>query len=441
MAASTARRCERCGAQLSCYNHESICAPCHAALVPASRTELAARPSHPLAARVRPAPTWLWVSPSAQAALASGDLAAILAAYRHANRLSQAQLAEILGLDQPYVSRIESGARKVRDIRMLARIANRLSIPPHLLGVVGANDADFAGMMQFAEATLRLSETARQSGRAADAVSELWPLVARLEARLSEGRAERDVLVLLAQGRLALGTALGHVLPEERLAVAARWTARAWPVADWLSDDMLKANVLRMHGNELRKCGHHAAALTRLAQALSMTSQPAARGATLGLLARAAAEAGDSAMLDMAVTEAQRLLDAGHQSTMFFSPFALREIRIRGLLATGRVSAAVALADDADHRDGALAVAPQWRVIDQVTVGNVLLAGGDVAGALETLEAAVAAAEAYRLPHQIQRAMRMLGSAPREAARTLFEAGTGALTRLRRLLSAPTASP
>jgi len=260
VAASTARRCERCGAQLSRYNHESICAPCHAALVPASRTELAARPSHPLAARVRPAPTWLWVSPSAQAALAGGDLAAILTAYRHANRLSQAQLAAILGLDQPYVSRIESGARKVRDIRMLARIADRLAIPPHLLGVVGADDADFAAMLQFAEATLRLSEIARQSGRAADAVS-------------------------------------------------------------------------------------------------------------------------------------------------------------------------------------ALAVAPQWRVIDQVTVGNVLLAGGDVAGALETLETAMVAAEAYRLPHQIQRAMRMLGSVPREAARTLVEAGTGALARLRRLLSAPTASP
>jgi len=324
---------------------------------------------------------------------------------------------------------------------MLARIADRLAIPPHLLGVVGADDADFAAMLQFAEATLRLSEIARQSGRAADAVSELWPLVARLEARLSEGRAERDVLVLLAQGRLALGTALGHMLPEERLAVAARWTARAWPVADWLGDDVLKANVLRMHGNELRKCCHHAAAIGRLAQALSMTRDASARGATLGLLARAAAEAGDAAMFDMAVAEARRLLDAGHRPTMLFNSFSLREIRIRGLLATGRVSAAVALADDADHRDGALAVAPQWRVIDQVTVGNVLLAGGDVAGALETLETAMVAAEAYRLPHQIQRAMRMLGSVPREAARTLVEAGTGALARLRRLLSAPTASP
>jgi len=44
---------------------------------------------------------------------------------------------------------------------MLARIADRLAIPPHLLGVVGADDADFAAMLQFAEATLRLSEIAR----------------------------------------------------------------------------------------------------------------------------------------------------------------------------------------------------------------------------------------------------------------------------------------
>jgi transcriptional regulator with XRE-family HTH domain len=438
--ASTVRRCERCGTQLSRYNHESVCAPCRPALPPEQGTVPTPRLSHPLAAGHPPGPTWLWVSPATQAALASGDLATILAAYRRANRLSQAELAAILGLDQPYVSRIERGARKIRDIRTLARIADRLAIPPHLVGVVGTDDTDFATMLQFAEATLRLSEVARQSGHAADAVSELWPLVARLETRLSEGKAERDVLILLAHGRLALGTALGHVLPEERLAVAARWTARAWLIADWLGDDVLKAKALRMHGNELRKCSHHAAAVARLAQALSMTRESSARGATLGLLARAAAEAGDAVMFDLAVAEALALLEAGQQPTMFFNEFSLREIHTRGLLMTGRVPAAVALADGAAQQDSGLAMAPQWRVINQVTVGDVLLADGDVAGTLDILRAAMAAAETYRLPHQIQRAMRTLRSVPSDAGRALAEAGAAALARLRRLLAAPTIS-
>jgi transcriptional regulator with XRE-family HTH domain len=230
-----------------------------------------------------------------------------LTAYRRANRLSQAHLAAILGLDQPYISRIESGIRRIHDVRMLAHIADRLAIPPRLLGVAGADDADFGAMVQFAEATLRLSEVARQSGHAAEAVSELWPLVARLEARLSEGKADSDVLLVLARGRLALGTALGHVLPEERLTVAARWTGRALPIADWVGDDTLKANILRMYGNELRKSGHRRAGVARRSQALSMTSEPATRGATLGLLARAAADRGDLEMFDMAVAEARRL--------------------------------------------------------------------------------------------------------------------------------------
>jgi transcriptional regulator with XRE-family HTH domain len=440
VAASRVRRCERCGTQLSRYNHESICAPCRAGLPPDQETAPAPRGNHPLAARHPPAPTWLWVSPAAQAALTSGDLAAILAAYRRANRLSQVELAAILGLDQPYVSRIEGGTRKIRDIRMLARIADRLAIPPHRVGVVGTDDADFATMLHFAEATLRLAEIARQSGRATDAVSELWPLVARLEARLSDGTAERDVLILLAHGRLALGTALGHVLPEECLAVAARWTARAWPVARWLGDDTLKAKVLRMHGNELRKCGHYGAGVARLAQSLSMTSGPSDRGATLGLLARAAAEAGDAATFDLAIAEAHTLLEAGHQNTVFFNRFSLNEIHTRGLLATGRVSAAVARADGA-AQDSGLAISPQWHVINQVTVGDVLRAEGDVAGAFDTLQAAMAAAETYRLPHQIQRAMRILASAPHNAAEPLAEAGAAALARLRRLLSTPRATP
>ena len=187
MAGSAARRCERCGAHLSRFNSEAICAPCYAASLPLSPTELAGEISRPPIGGARRAPTWLWVSPSAQAALARGDLADLLTTYRHANRLSQAHLAAILGLDQPYISRIETGVRKVHDVRMLARIADRLAIPPHLLGVIGADDSDFGAMVQFAEATLRLSEVARQSGHAAEAVSELWPLVARLEARLSEG--------------------------------------------------------------------------------------------------------------------------------------------------------------------------------------------------------------------------------------------------------------
>lgn len=108
-------------------------------------------------------------------------------------------------------------------------------------------------MLRFAESTIRLAEVVRQAGRAVEAVDALWPLVSRLETRVAEGYAERDVLVLLGHARAMLGVSLGTVLPEEQLAAAARWTGKALLVAERLEDRAFLAYVLRMHGNELRK--------------------------------------------------------------------------------------------------------------------------------------------------------------------------------------------
>jgi hypothetical protein len=87
------------------------------------------------------------------------------------------------------------------------------AIPPHVLGVTDEDDADFVAMLQFADSVIRLAELTRRSGHAVEAVNELWPLIARLEARVASGRSERDVTVLLTNARVAFGTSLGHILP------------------------------------------------------------------------------------------------------------------------------------------------------------------------------------------------------------------------------------
>src|SRR5207248_7624470 len=118
---------------------------------------------------------------------------------------------------------------------------------------VGAPDAAaFTAMLQFGESAIRLAAIARQAGHGADAVNELWPLVTRLETRVADGHTERDVLLLLARARAELGVSLGYVLPEERLAAAARWTGRALWLAKRLDQQELLALALRVHGNELR---------------------------------------------------------------------------------------------------------------------------------------------------------------------------------------------
>jgi transcriptional regulator with XRE-family HTH domain len=142
----------------------------------------------------------------------------------------------MLGYDRTYISMIESGRRHFTDLGTLAHLARTLAIPPHLLGIAGPDDADFTAMLAFGISVIRLAQIARQSGRAAEAVSELWPLITRLEARVAAGYAEPETMSLLAQARMSLGVALGDLLPDERLATAARWTGRALRIAWHLED-------------------------------------------------------------------------------------------------------------------------------------------------------------------------------------------------------------
>ena len=60
----------------------------------------------------------------------SGDtrLARILVAYRQAYSLSQSALAELLGVDQSYISKIERGRRTIKDVQFLKRVVDRLGV-------------------------------------------------------------------------------------------------------------------------------------------------------------------------------------------------------------------------------------------------------------------------------------------------------------------------
>ena len=59
---------------------------------------------------------WDWTDHASRQALRSGDLGAILRAYRRVNGLSQEKLAVVLGYDKTYISMIERGRRAVHDV-------------------------------------------------------------------------------------------------------------------------------------------------------------------------------------------------------------------------------------------------------------------------------------------------------------------------------------
>ncbi|MGH8910056.1 MAG: helix-turn-helix domain-containing protein [Egibacteraceae bacterium] len=80
------------------------------------------------------APVWLWV-PAAPGVCDSPGLGEILRTYRGVHDLSQLELAEFLGFDQSYISRLESGQRRIRDVGHLRRIAQRLGMPAEELAL------------------------------------------------------------------------------------------------------------------------------------------------------------------------------------------------------------------------------------------------------------------------------------------------------------------
>lgn len=426
----TTQRCELCGAILSRYNSGSLCAPCTVARRRGLRADGVRVPT--ASEHVTAVPSWLWASPSTRRALASQEIGQVFIAYRSIHHLTQHQLGELLGFDQSYVCRIENGRRVIRDVPTLSRIATRLGLPPRLLGLMTKDDDDFEAMCQFAESTLRLTDIARRSGRPMEAVRELWPLVARLESRSSNRPIDPDIVVLLADACLALGTALGDVLPEEKLSISARWTRRALDLSEWLGDSALRVHALNLHGNELRKSGDHAGATRQFAAALNAESNVRLRGDTFMLLARAKGEMGDPDGFDRAIRGAESLLHECTEMSSLFNPFSMREARIRGLLATGRRDSALLLVNDdsltmAYHGP----VPPQWQVIERITVAGVLVAGGDVRSADDLLSTAIADAETSSLPHQVQRSLRIAQSMPPADACQLVAIGEAALRRLR----------
>ena len=229
--------------------------------------------------------------------------------------MTQQQLADLLGYDRTYISMIECGRRAVADRGTLTRLARKLGIPPHALGVADPADTDYTSMLQFRVSAIRLAEVARHSGRAAEAVSELWPLIVRLEARIASGHREREVLLLLTQARVSFGVALGHLLPEERLATAAHWTGKALRLAQHLGDPPLHAYVL-LGGRRLRgllAIGRIAAATALAAQTPEAAGPPTPQWRVIERIttANVLASVGDTAtaagMLSVAVREAEAL--------------------------------------------------------------------------------------------------------------------------------------
>jgi hypothetical protein len=104
----------------------------------------------------------------------------------------------------------------------------------------------------------------------------------------------------------------------------------------------------------------------------NLTTALARKGAGLVLLARAAAESGQADLFDTVVRQCAHALESAPGNEVLFSTFTVREIRLRGLLTTGRTAQAIDLAESFAAGDGP--PTPQWRIIERITTADVLAA-------------------------------------------------------------------
>ncbi|MDQ1293961.1 MAG: hypothetical protein QG608_1844, partial [Actinomycetota bacterium] len=82
----------------------------------------------------KPIPDGFYEDGDLRTALARYDFGAVFAAVRQHTGLSQLQLAGLLDLSQSRVSAVERGERRLTHVKLAARLATLLRIPPRLLG-------------------------------------------------------------------------------------------------------------------------------------------------------------------------------------------------------------------------------------------------------------------------------------------------------------------
>jgi transcriptional regulator with XRE-family HTH domain len=404
----TERHCRACGVKLSRYNPDPLCWSCQEgkqatvtngsassfpSFAPSSRSAFTLRSILDAARRTRP--------------VQLSDVGQVLKHYRSIHHLTQRDLALLLGLDQSYISKLENG-QGLRDIATLKHIANSLSIPGQWLGLTTDDSSSMCSseLVEVAPSVIRLSQTVREAGRADAAVNELWPLILRLEAQTTQDNDNPRLLLMLASAQATLGVILGDLLPEENLWMSVHFFKRAVTIVDEHDDALLKAEVYRGCGNELRKHKQYAEAVSYLEQALSLSADGITKGLAAALLARTFGEMGDWENFRNGMRTALYFQDKVASFTPTFNPVMLQEVRLRGLLNAQHVNEIPLLLKQNTTHSLSVSIAPQWQVISHLTKAEALFHVGKLDDGLDNLKTALIGAELCKLPHQVQRAIR-----------------------------------
>lgn len=131
-----------------------------------------------------------------QSELAIPDFGTLLNAYRRENHILQKDMASQLGITQPYLSKIETGERRVTRLELMFRLCEILDIQsPSISLPTGVNSSD---------AEFTYDEALKALGRGDDSSAEI--LLAQLAIHSDESDQPADALLNLTDGLAARAT-------------------------------------------------------------------------------------------------------------------------------------------------------------------------------------------------------------------------------------------
>jgi transcriptional regulator with XRE-family HTH domain len=397
MTAGRATQCERCGGRRSAFAKDNLCLAC---------TRFHRLPVVQLA----------FGAPSLQPRSVPPiiDIAEAMKRYRREHQLTQTQLAQRLRFDQGNISRIESRKKKIVDVAELHRLAGLLDVPPEQLGVTSNKDERPIGLPDPARTLteirrarhLRVAGHPLQAHHALDNVRATLPLVGEVASR-------SEAALVTSEWCLADAWALAEILPDQQLSriVDLMMLACRNGVADDL--DAPSAYLLGTLGNHLRIAGQPVRGLNLLLQAAQFDTNPEEVVATAIQLARAAADARRYDEFTVAVRQAKNALERCTLFSGLINQYAVDEVEARGLFQAGQHRAALHIVEHRDRAAGFVAN-PQWRIIFATTQAQILASDGWHDDSVSLLHDAARAAAAVRLPHELQRILRISRSGMRQ---------------------------
>lgn len=340
----------------------------------------------------------------------------VLKDYRREHHLTQAQLAQVLGIDTRTLRMYENGERALENIQDLRRIATILGIEPGLFGLA-ATTSDMSTPEQIEEVidyTWSLFAEAR--------FVEVHRVIESLLRDLSCHTGNEDPLFLrsFARAHQVAGHALIITSRTSELDSALFHFQRMESLACALHDQTSLNIALTYQGEIFRRRGDVAQALTYLEAARDTTPQAeiVERGNALQLLGRAYLQIEDQKGFEHALAAAEELAHKiDPTSVSARHSFSLGSVYDEYGKGYGKLGLLKKGMDYFDRAEACLPPTERWNMVLQAGRAELLIYCGEYK---EGVQMAVEAAKAGRM-HSHQRLLERLLRAQRYMDRQTYE--------------------